>query len=74
MTEKTSFGGSGATDDPDQWVDLRQIAKRLGVKPKTPQTWRARKLMPEPGMSFGGRPLWRWGVIEAWAIKTGRLS
>lgn len=58
---------------PDEFVGLKDIATRLGVQAKTPQKWQARGLLPEPTTVVGGRPIWRWGVIEAWASKTGRL-
>ncbi len=70
---KSSMGGTGASDDPDTIVGLKEIAARLRVKPKTPQRWKARGLLPDPLAIPGGRPVWRWGVIENWAYETGRL-
>jgi predicted DNA-binding transcriptional regulator AlpA len=58
---------------PDEFVGLKEIAQRLGVKSKTPQQWQRRGVLPKPLTVVGGRPIWRWGVIEAWASRTGRL-
>ena len=56
-------------------VGLAEIAARLGVTRKTADQWRARGLLPDPEpTTVGGRPWWRWAVIEQWAQDTGRLA
>lgn len=56
-------------------VGLEEIASRLGRPRDTVDKWRARGVMPDPEpTTVGGRPWWRWGVIEQWARDTGRLS
>jgi hypothetical protein len=60
--------------EDDTPVGLVEIAERLGVKPKTVQMWRYRKLLPEPAGTVSGAPAWPWHVIRRWAIETGRLD
>ncbi len=65
---------SPAVPKPDV-VDAAEVARRLGVKPKTVTIWTQRENVgfPEPDWIIGGRPAWRWSVVERWARKTGRL-
>jgi hypothetical protein len=61
--------------DADEPVGLREIAGRLGVERGTADQWRTRRELPAATWpSVGGRPAWRWKVIEDWAIQTGRLT
>jgi len=53
-------------------VGLAEIPDRLGVVRRTVDQWRMRGLLPEPEWTVGGRPGWRWSVIESWAWETGR--
>lgn len=53
-------------------VGLAEIAQRLNVERGTVDQWRARKLLPEPRWTVGGRPAWDWSDIAAWAKETGR--
>ncbi len=57
-------------------VDSAEVARRLGVKPTTVHVWTQRESVgfPEPDWLIGGRPAWRWSVVERWARKTGRLK
>jgi hypothetical protein len=55
-------------------VGLLELAARLAVKRQTADQWRLRRLLPGPEFTVGGRPAWRWDVIEAWAAETGRLG
>lgn len=56
-------------------VGQKEIAARLGVKEETVQKWCTRRILPEPEpTTVGGRPWWRWHVIEQWARDTGRAA
>lgn len=59
---------------PIEPVGLAEIAERLGVKRATVDQWQARKLLPEPKWTVGGRPAWNWRDIEVWARATGRIE
>lgn len=61
-------------DESDLIVGRKEIADRLGVKPGTVDMWRHRlgNGFPESTFTIGGRPAWRWGLVEAWATETGR--
>lgn len=50
-------------------VGSREIAQRLGVSIRTVQTWRMRKVMPQPEWIVSGFPVWRWEKIHKWAEK-----
>lgn len=56
----------------DQLIDLRGIARLLGVSPYTPQQWRERGQLPDPDEPFPGKPLWRTRTILNWAKDTNR--
>lgn len=58
----------------DEPVGAVEIAARLGVRRATVDQWGWRGLLPEPDFTVGGRPAWRWGTIEEWARRTGRMS
>jgi hypothetical protein len=62
-----------AVMDPDTPVAGTEIMALLGVTRSGWEGWRSRKLLPEADWPVGGRPAWRWGTIEAWARRTGRL-
>lgn len=52
------------TCDP---VGPPEIAERLGVKRRTVDQWRQRRLgFPEPRWTVGGRPAWNWPDVSAW--------
>lgn len=56
-------------------VGRKEIAARLGRPEATVQQWRTRGVFPAPEpTTVGGRPWWRWDVIEQWARETGRLA
>lgn len=61
--------------EADEPVGLKEIAERLGVKRGTVDAWGPgqRDTLPEPTWTIGGRPAWRWSVIEAWAREQGKL-
>lgn len=61
-----------ATKDPDVIVGPREIADRLGVRPNTVIQWKQRGLLPAPFAVISMVPLWHWGDIERWAVRTGR--
>jgi hypothetical protein len=59
------------------WTDpvgTGEIADRLGYKHQTVRAWGTRGLLPEPKRHIGGRPIWDWPTIEAWAKETGRFG
>lgn len=53
-------------------VGPAEIAERLGVQRETVHQWRHREIMPEPGWTISGVPIWEWSVILEWAQATGR--
>lgn len=59
-------------DAENKLIDLRGIARLLGVSPYTPQQWRERDQLPAPDEDFPGKPLWRAGTIVKWAQDTER--
>lgn len=60
--------------NPEENVDTAVVATLLGVSNRTVHSWRRRDLgFPEPAGRIGGRPYWKWGEVDAWAIKTGRV-
>lgn len=60
------------TNAENKLIDLRGIARLLGVSPYTPQQWREREQLPAPDEDFPGKPLWRAGTIVKWAQDTER--
>lgn len=55
-------------------VGLKEIGERLGgVRRGTLDSWRTRRVLPEPRWIVGGWPAWHWPDIERWARETGRL-
>lgn len=61
--------------DPDEPVGAKEIGARLGVAEQTVRQWGQRGLLPEPTWpEVGGRPAWKWQVIQRWAIGTGRMD
>lgn len=42
------------------------VARRLGVSPKTVDAWRASRGFPEPTWTVGDRPAWSWPVVARW--------
>jgi hypothetical protein len=58
----------------DDLLDIRGIAKLLGVKHRTVQLWsgRTRAILPAPAARISGNPVWRRGDIIRWATETGR--
>lgn len=77
-TVESADAGRGSDDDgsvlkPDL-VGLKEIAERLGVARKTAGMWRVRGLLPPPGWTIGGYPVWLWDTIVAWAVRTGRYE
>jgi hypothetical protein len=55
-------------------VGLAEIATRLKVQRQTVDSWRARRLLPPPRWTVGGRPAWDWSDFALWAQETGRLA
>jgi hypothetical protein len=57
-------------------VGITEIAARLGVRRQTVDQWRQRGGVgfpgPSPDITIGGRPVWDWADVEAWARQTGR--
>ena len=48
-------------------VGAVEIADRLGVKRRTVDQWRRRRIgFPPPRWTVGGRPAWDWPDIAAW--------
>lgn len=54
-------------------VGISEVADRLQVKRATVDRWRQRELLPAPGWVVSGTPVWLWGEVKAWAVRTGRL-
>lgn len=55
-------------------VGCVEVAARLGVKRQTVAQWRVRGVMPAPAWTVSGQPCWDWSTVEAWALRTGRLT
>ncbi len=55
-------------------VGVKEIARRLNVRPQTAAAWKHRKLLPDPEGYVSGAPCWRWSRIETWAADTGRIG
>lgn len=55
-------------------VGLIDIARRLGVHPRTPQQWQNRGQLPKPDWpTVSGRPTWCWvHTIRPWATAAGK--
>ena len=47
-------------------MTITEVADRLGVKPETVRSYRARGLMPDPAAVYGQSPVWTPEAIEAW--------
>jgi hypothetical protein len=58
--------------DDNDIIDLKGIARLLGVSMHTPNQWRQRDLLPEVDFPQLMRPVWRRTTIIAWARSTGR--
>lgn len=43
-----------------------EIAETLGLHPHTVTSYKARKQMPPPDVTYGRTPLWRESTIRAW--------
>jgi len=57
-----------------QYLTIKQVAKMLGVHPKTLQDWRKQGLFPEP-QNFGLRTLrYRKDTIEEWLASRDPLK
>ena len=58
--------------DPDELVDLDEIALKAGVPREAAHKWTMRDdfpipLFPRPGRTFAGRSrIWYWPDVEAW--------
>lgn len=56
-----------------QLLDLRGIARHMGVQETTPQQWRQRGILPDTDYpEIRGCPLWNLKTIKTWAYVTGR--
>lgn len=65
-------------------VDTAEIARRLGVERDTVHRWRQRYVrmkpdgplegFPEPDYDLDVGPVWLWGTVKKWAVKTKRLE
>ena len=63
-----------SSEVPLDVVGLKEIARRLNVRPQTAAQWNYRKLLPDPEGYVSGSPCWRWTRIETWARDTGRIG
>ena len=50
-------------------LDVKQVAKSLGVSTKTIQRWRAKKKFPEPTLDDGYKLWWSRRSIAWWLKK-----
>lgn len=58
----------------DQLVGAAEIAKRLGLAPRTVHDWRRRHAdFPPPVAELTSAHVWAWPDVEKWAKQTGRL-
>ena len=51
--------------DPEQW-SVTEVARELGIKPRTVTGYLARGQMPEPDGRVGRSPWWYPGTIKGW--------
>ena len=56
--------------DPHRWVDERELAQLVGIKPNTLQKWRLRGAGP-PFCRFGKAIRYRLDKVLAWAEHRG---
>jgi len=50
----------------DRLLTALEIAELLGLHPHTVTSYRARKQMPEPDVTYGRTPLWRESTVRKW--------
>lgn len=53
-------------------LGVTEIAQLLEVQRKTVETWRHRRIFPEPDLTVSGTPLWWETTVLEWAEQTGR--
>lgn len=69
--EREDFGHAEHAACGCEPVGQKQIADRLGVSAKTPNTWYVRGLLPKPWGRVGNGPAWCWPhQIVPWAKQT----
>lgn len=72
MVAPAPAGATGITTEGSRTVATReqlgrsQVAERLGLQPKTIDTYQRRQIMPPPDGKIGRSPWWYASTIDRW--------
>lgn len=56
-----------ASPDPETYLDVQGVARKVHIKPETVRWYHKRGQMPKADRYFGRSPVWEKSTIEAWA-------
>ena len=60
---------STTQDSGDGFVNQAELARRLGLHPRTVRRMTERGELPKPCLSLSGRPRWLWGYVVEFCRK-----